>query len=288
MVFLRLQPRIVVLASLVAVVSGLMVGAAAGGPAVKGEPTNDAERAAKKQAADAAVDAKYAALVAALPAEEQAWEKVLQENLGSFYLPLHKRDKLAGRSNAWDFVKDNPSLPRVLLIGDSVSRGYTQAARAALAGKANVHRAPANCGPTTSGLKNIEAWLGDDKWDVIHFNFGIHDRNTPVVDYTARLEKLVERLQATGATLVWASTTPIPDKPEAGQTAASIVEKNAAAATVMQRQGIATDDLFAFITPHLGDVQPPGDVHFTAAGYDLLGGQVAESILAGLGSRKAR
>jgi lysophospholipase L1-like esterase len=56
----------------------------------------------------------------------------------------------------------------------------------------------------------------------------------------------------------------------------------------MQRQGIATDDLFAFITPHLGDVQPPGDVHFTAAGYDLLGGQVAESILAVLGSRKAR
>ena len=140
---------------------------------------------------------------------------MLQENLGSFYLPLHKRDKLAGRSNAWDFVKDDPSLPRVLLIGDSVSRGYTQAARTALVGKANVHRAPANCGPTTSGLKNIEAWLGDGKWDVIHFNFGIHDRSVPVADYTARLEKLVERLQATGATLVWASTTPIPDKPEA-------------------------------------------------------------------------
>jgi hypothetical protein len=273
----------------VALVSlALIAGSAVAGPAVKGEPTNDAERAAMKQAAEAAVDAKYAALVATLPAEEQAWEKVLQENLGSFYLPLHKRDKLAGRSNAWDFVKDDPSLPRVLLIGDSVSRGYTQAARAALAGKANVHRAPANCGPTTSGLKNIEAWLGDGKWDVIHFNFGIHDRNTPVVDYTARLEKLVERLEATGARLVWASTTPIPDKPEAGQTAVSIVEKNTAAAAVMQRQGIATDDLFAFITPHLGDVQPPGDVHFTAAGYDLLGGQVAESILAVLGSRKAR
>ena len=42
---------------------------AVAGPAVKGEPTNDAERAAKKQAADAAIDAKYAALVATLPAE---------------------------------------------------------------------------------------------------------------------------------------------------------------------------------------------------------------------------
>jgi hypothetical protein len=77
------------------------------------------------------------------------------------------------------------TLPRVLLIGDSVSRGYTQAVRTALAGKANVHRAPANCGPTASGIKNIEVWLGDGKWDVIHFNFGIHDRNTPLADYTA-------------------------------------------------------------------------------------------------------
>ncbi|MDA1039754.1 MAG: SGNH/GDSL hydrolase family protein [Planctomycetota bacterium] len=258
---------------------------AAAGPPVKGEPTNDAERAARKQAADAAIDAKYAALVATLPAEEQAWEKVLQENLGSFYLPLHKRDKLAGRSNAWDFVKDDPALPRVLLIGDSVSRGYTQAARKALAGKANVHRAPANCGPTTSGLKNIEAWLGEGRWDVIHFNFGIHDRSAPVADYSARLEKLIERLQTTGATLVWASTTPIPDKPDAGQTAASIIEKNAAAAAVMQKHGIATDDLFSFITPHLDDVQPPGDVHFTAAGYELLGGQVAAAILVPLRQR---
>ena len=274
------------LAVLLLTVVGLP-GDAAAGPAVKGEPTNDAERAARKQAADAAVDAKYVALVATLPVEEQAWERVLQENLGSFYLPLHKRDKIAGRGNAWDFVKDDPALPRVLLIGDSVSRGYTQAARTVLAGKANVHRAPANCGPTASGLKNIEAWLGDGTWDVIHFNFGIHDHNTPAADYAARLEKLVERLQATEATLVWASTTPIPDKPEAGQTATSIVEKNAAAAAVMQQHGIAIDDLFAFITPHLGDVQPPGDVHFTAAGYDLLGGQVAESILGALGSRKA-
>ncbi|MEI7732185.1 MAG: hypothetical protein WCO56_21600 [Verrucomicrobiota bacterium] len=47
----------------------------------------------------------------------------MQENLGNFYLPIHKRDKLAGRSTAWDFVADNPKLPRVLLIGDSVSRG---------------------------------------------------------------------------------------------------------------------------------------------------------------------
>ena len=244
----------------------------------KGEPTNAAEAAAKKAAADAIINEKYAALVANLPPDQQAWEKVLQEQLGNFYLPIHNNEKVAGRSSAWDFVQDDPKLPRVLLIGDSVSRGYTQAVRKDLAGKANVHRAPANCGPTASGLKNMDVWLGDGRWDVIHFNFGIHDRATPLADYTQRLEQLIERMKKTGAKLVWATTTPIPDNPAQKQTAASIVERNQAALEVMKRHGIAIDDLFAAITPRLAELQNPHDVHFTGPGYDFLGQQVAASI----------
>ena len=238
----------------------------------KAEPTNAKEAAAKKAAQDAVVEEKYQALVAALPADQQAWEKVLQANLGNgFYLPIHKREKIAGHSTAWDFVSDDPKLPRVLLIGDSVSRGYTQAVRKYLAGKANVHRAPANCGPTASGLKNLEAWMGEGKWDLIHFNFGIHDRATPAADYVKRLEEITIRLKKTGAKVVWASTTPIPDNAAQKQTAASVVEKNALAAEVMQRQGVSTDDLFAAITPHLAKLQNPNDVHFNGEGYDFLG-----------------
>ena len=248
----------------------------------KGEPTNDAEAAAKKAAADKVVDEHYAALVAKLPPDQQAWERVLQENLGGFYLPIHKREKIAGRSSAWDFVQDDPKLPRVLLIGDSVSRGYTQATRKALAGKANVHRAPANCGPTAMGIKKMDVWLGDGKWDVIHFNFGIHDRATPIADYTQRLEQLIERMKKTGAKLIWASTTPIPDDPSHKQTAASIVERNTAAAEVIKKHGVAINDLFTFITPHLAKVQPPKDVHFNGEGYDLLGKRVATAIQSAL------
>lgn len=271
---------------LCAAVTGAWIGGSnacgAAPAATQAEPTNADEAAAKKQAEETAVNEKYAALVATLTPAEQAWEKALQDNLGSFYLPLHKRDKVAARSNAWDFVRDDPAIPRVLLIGDSVSRGYTQAVRTELAGKANVHRAPANCGPTASGLKNLDAWLasspGGTKWDVIHFNFGIHDRNTPVADYAARLERIVEQLEKTGAKLVWATTTPIPDASAQNQTAASIVERNAVAAAIMEKHGVAIDDLFAFITPRLAEAQLTNDVHFKAEGYDLLGRQVAESI----------
>ena len=247
--------------------------------APQGEPTNAAEAAAQKARAEAELETKYQAWVVSLTSEQQAWERVLQENLGGFYLPIHKSEKVAGKSNAWDFVADDPKLPRVLLIGDSISRGYTQAVRTALAGKVNVHRAPANCGPTATGLKKMDAWLGDGKWDVVHFNFGIHDRKTPLPDYEQRLEQIITRLQKTGAKLIWASTTPVPAGTRDGPSMpAAIVERNKIAAALMKKHGIAIDDLFGTLTPHVERVMKPDDVHPNGEGYKLLGKQVAVAI----------
>lgn len=247
-----------------------------------GEPTNAKEAAAQKAEKaqeDAAIKAKFAQWKAHLPPEQQAWETVLEENLGGFYLPIYQRQKVKGETTAWDYVKDDPALPRVLLIGDSVSRGYTTTVRKALAGKANVHRAPENCGPTATALKKLEVWLGDGDWDVIHFNFGIHDRSTALADYESRLETIAGRLQKRAKTLIWASTTPIPeDWQDDPKWAKAIVERNAVATRVMKARGIPSDDLYTAILPQLAAVQNPKDVHFTSEGYQLLGAQVAKSI----------
>src|SRR2546423_11384575 len=79
------------------------------------------------------------------------------------------------QSPAFAPVIDQPGLARVLLIGDSISIGYTATVRKELAGKANVHRIPENGADTANGLKKIDDWLGDGRWDVIHFNWGLHD-----------------------------------------------------------------------------------------------------------------
>jgi len=243
----------------------------------------------KKAAEDAAVVEKFAAWKATLSSEQQAWETVLEENLGSFYLPIYQREKIAGKVTAWDYVKDVPVLPRVLLIGDSVSRGYTLAVRKELEGIANVHRAPENCGPTSNALKKLDVWLGDGHWDVIHVNFGLHEIKTPLADYTLRLEEIMTRLQATGATLIWASTTPVPEdwSNHVGQ-AEVIVRLNKAAAGVMQQRQIPIDDLYEFALPRLKEIQNPQDIHFKAPGYELLGRQVAASIAAQLSTRKTK
>ena len=72
-------------------------------------------------------------------------------------------------------IKDIEGLPRVLLMGDSISTGYTLPVRALLKGKANVHRIPINVGSTAQSVKYLTRWLGDGEWDLIHFNWGMHD-----------------------------------------------------------------------------------------------------------------
>src|SRR5690349_15833132 len=57
-------------------------------------------------------------------------------------------------------ITDDPKLPRVLLIGDSISMGYTLPTRAILAGRANVHRIPTNGATSANVLKNLDSWLG--------------------------------------------------------------------------------------------------------------------------------
>ena len=203
---------------------------------------------------------------------------------------------------AWSFTAD-PKLPNVLILGDSISIGYTRKAREILTGKANVYRptkgnVPDNCGDTTIGLNKIDAWLGRQKWDVIHFNWGLWDlcyRNptskeqgnrdkvggklsTTPEDYEKNLEQLVTRLEATGAKLIWASTTLVPDG-EVGRFVGDDVKYNAIAARVMKKHGIVTDDLYALTKEFNGKFSlKSGDVHFTPEGSEKLAAQVAVTI----------
>jgi len=192
-------------------------------------------------------------------------------------------------------VKDAPGLPRVLLIGDSISIGYTLPTRKLLAGKVNLHRIPTNGGDTSKGLENLDRWLGKGKWDAIHFNWGLHDlkhlkggkldlsgeQMDPPEQYEKNLRQLVTRLKKTGAKLIWCSTTPVPAG-SAGRVKGDGAKYNAIAAKVMAEQKVAVDDLYAFALPRLKDIQRPKNVHFTPAGSQALARRVAGSILKAL------
>ena len=196
-------------------------------------------------------------------------------------------------------VVDEAGLPRVLLIGDSISIGYTVGVQQALKGKANVHRNPGNAESTVTGLAKLDAWLGTEKWDVIHFNWGLHDlkqykdgKLTPgapvwveVADYEKNLAKLVERLKSTGAKLVFANTTPVPEGAN-GRVPGIEVGYNEAAARVMKAAGVPIDDLHALCLQNLVAWQNPKDVHFKPVGCAKQAEKVASEIAALLPAKK--
>ncbi len=198
-------------------------------------------------------------------------------------------------------VTDVAGLPRVLLIGDSISMGYTVPVREKLAGKANVHRIPTNGGPSSRGVESLDAWLGDSKWDVIHFNFGLHDlvymgpdgarlvdpklpgahHQVPLPDYEKNLTAIAAKLKATGAKVIWCNTTPVPGG-SAGRVADEALQFNEVAARVMAKAGIPTNNLHAHAKAKLQDIQLPANVHFTPEGSAYLADKVAAEILAAL------
>src|SRR5262245_41859102 len=89
--------------------------------------------------------------------------------------PLKSNVQTDPNASPYADVIDEPSLPRILLIGDSISEGYTIPVRKLLAGKANVHHIPVNGQDTGFALQHIREWLGNGPWAVIHFNWGIWD-----------------------------------------------------------------------------------------------------------------
>jgi acyl-CoA thioesterase-1 len=191
-------------------------------------------------------------------------------------------------------ITDTPGLPRVLLIGDSISMGYTVPLRELLAAKANVHRIPQNGGSTFTGLDNLARWIGDGKWDVIHFNWDLHDLKHwadnklddagPVIAttevYEKNLRELVEQLKATGAKLIWANTTPVPAG-TVGRVAGDEKSYNAVAARVMKDAGIPTNDLCAAVIAN-PKWQLKRNVHFTPEGSKALAEMVVVAITAQL------
>jgi acyl-CoA thioesterase-1 len=202
------------------------------------------------------------------------------------------------QAKAFAPVTDVPGLPRVLILGDSISIGYIPTVRVKLAGKANVHRPPENCGETARGLRSIDQWLGAGKWNVIHFNFGLHDIKyldaagkyvTPdkgkqvatLAEYESNLRALVARLTKTGAKLIFATTTPVPSA-SSGRVEHDEVRYNQVARRVMEELGVAINDLHAWAKPRQEQIQLPHNVHFTAEGSVQLGIQAAERIEAAL------
>ena len=186
------------------------------------------------------------------------------------------------KAYAYGLTDETKDLPRVLLVGDSICNGYQEGVRERLKGKVNVsYWVSSYCATSAAYLPLLTIYLDEAKYDVIHFNNGLHSLATPTdawaKDFKAALE-LIRRKQP-AAKIVWCTSTPLADETKTAKSR----ELNAAGAKVVaELGGIATNDLFALCDP-LDRATNWSDVyHFRTEAKARQADQVATSVIAAL------
>ena len=141
--------------------------------------------------------------------------------------------------------------PRVLLVGDSICNFYKDNVISFIDGRMNVtYWVSSFCVTHPCYLPSLEVHLRQSRYDVIHYNNGLHSLGTDVTAWTnglVRAIRLIRTLQPQ-ARLVWCTSTPLTDAEKTAQA----VALNVAAKAVFAQPDmgpIYTDDLFSLIDP---------------------------------------
>jgi lysophospholipase L1-like esterase len=182
-------------------------------------------------------------------------------------------------TDVWMPDMNRHDLPRVLLIGDSITRAYYKGVEQNLKGKAYCARIATSKAIGDPALKaELHAFLPEATFDVIHFNIGMHGWAYSEDEYRKHLPELLKEIRkdAPGAKLIWASTTLVRKDQSGGAANARIRARNAIAQAYFLREQIPIDDLSTLMAAHQ-DLHSD-DVHFISEGAALQAKQVALEI----------
>jgi len=194
-------------------------------------------------------------------------------------------------------LSDDPKLPRVLVIGDSISMNYHNATKAALQGKVNYHRIEGNSGDSARGATSFASWFGDTSvkgmhWNAVVINHGLHDlkqrdgnkHQVEPGEYQKNLDKIFQQAVSKNIPIIWCTTTPVPGT-STGSTGRRQDEDllyNRAAEAVLQKfPQITVCDLNKLVrgSAVFDEWRKGSNVHFKGEEQVTLGEKVAEVIL---------
>jgi GDSL-like Lipase/Acylhydrolase family len=194
--------------------------------------------------------------------------------------PIRERIEWA---DIWVTDADKNDLPRVLLIGDSITRGYFSDVEKRLAGKAYCARlTTSKCVSDPSFPDEVQLLLKHYKFAAIHFNNGLHGWGYSEAQYRDGLLTFLATVKENDgdAKLIWATTTPVRERSnlqQFGERTERVKARNKIAAEIMKKRGIPTNDLYGLVEKH-PDWHSGDGVHFNGKGKQAQAKQVAESV----------
>ena len=200
---------------------------------------------------------------------------------------------------------EDPSLPRILIIGDSISGHYHERLRLLMQGKANII-GEASLSPRRDPKKSFwasvsnrfyrtdSATKGDDfkdylaesgPWNIVHFNIGIHmfSKAQPGDEkpYAEKLRQVVQTIRDSGAICLFANSTgtvadnTIPNSPNYLTNCKAF---NAAAEEVMREMGVPVTDIYGLIQPRIKELISGDLIHTNAEADQMMAELIAKRL----------
>ena len=152
-------------------------------------------------------------------------------------------------------------MKNVLLIGDSIRRGYDKAVRTTLEGKANVYFPEENCRFASYYLRYVHEYkslLKEGDVDILHWNTGLwdclrlfgEDPHTPLDVYAYYIDRVCQRIKKVfpNATVIFATSTSVQSEKMGvnfKRYNEEIEKYNEVAVEIVKKYGFEVNDLYA-------------------------------------------
>jgi len=173
-------------------------------------------------------------------------------------------------------------VPRVMIIGDSISCGYRRMVTEATGGKCF-----ADGIGTSKALDNhyypklIDYVIAQENGrEVIQFNNGLHGQHLSNAEYRRYYNMMVDYLLSKTERLILALTTPARDTADLrrfGERNALVRARNEIVCEIAAEKGLAVNDFYG-LTSEKPELWLADGIHFKEEGYRLLAAQTAELI----------
>lgn len=183
---------------------------------------------------------------------------------------------------SWCDNADKNDLPRILLIGDSITNGYQSFVRKKLEGVCYVDYVSTSYAidnPFYSQL--IINFVKNSTYDLIHFNHGLHGYHLSDKSFEKRIRKLIDTISSKTTTFTIANITcinkPGNKKPHPGWMK-RVTSRNSIFESISKEKGFVIDDLYSLSVSMPIEKRFEDGTHYLSEGYDVLSDKVADFI----------
>lgn len=183
--------------------------------------------------------------------------------------------------HSWCDETCNKDLPRVLLVGDSITHNYQEKVRELLRGVCYVDYISTSYAIDTKIYNQIVyTFMTDSKYDLIHFNHGLHGIHLSKRSYKSRMKKLLTKV-STDVKLILATSTVVYKEGNKRLDSAwmkRVRERNVAVQELAEENGYPVDDLYTVSMSMPKEYRYVDGTHYLQEGYAMLAETVAECV----------